>query len=114
MCKHSTYSMLIGPRGCGKSSLFSAVLDDVQRKRARSAAAALLPSHASDRSFWVVKLQGSAVGTDAQAFREIATQLSIGEELHQQQRMLQKDDVLACGKEKRCRSKHERVLVMRS
>ena len=93
--KHSTSMLLVGPHGCGKSSLVNAVLDDLQRKYARNAAAASLPSHASDRSFWVVKLQGSAMTTDAQAFREIAAQLSIEEVLHQQQLVLQKDNVLA-------------------
>jgi predicted ATPase len=88
--------VLIGPRGCGKSSLVNAVLDDLQR----NATAASLLSHASDRSFWVVRLQGSAITTDVQAFREIAAQLSMEEELHRQQC----DGV--CGKEKKCRSQH--------
>jgi hypothetical protein len=33
-CKHSMSMVLIGPRGCGKSSLVNAVLDDLQRKYA--------------------------------------------------------------------------------
>jgi origin recognition complex subunit 4 len=44
----------------------------------------------------VVRLHGLAMTTDAQAFREIATQLSIEEELHQQQQlMLQQSESFA-------------------
>jgi origin recognition complex subunit 4 len=90
--KHSTSMLLVGPRGCGKTSLVNAVLDDLQHQYTRDAASSS-SSHASASPFWVVRLHGTALTSDAQAFREIATQLSIEEEVHQhQQLMLQQSD----------------------
>jgi origin recognition complex subunit 4 len=91
--KHSTSMLLVGPRGCGKTSVVNAVLDDLQQQYRREAASSSSSSHANASSFWVVRLHGLALTTDAQAFREIATQLSIEEEVHkQQQLMLQPSD----------------------
>jgi origin recognition complex subunit 4 len=94
--------LLVGPHGCGKTSLINAVLNDLQQKHMNfntqpSPALSSSPSvsmRTAVSSFWVVRLHGTSLTTDAQAFREIATQLSIEEELQQQLALLQ-DDTLA-------------------
>jgi origin recognition complex subunit 4 len=92
--RHSTSMLLVGPRGCGKTSLVNAVLDSLQQQNSNSAAPPLSQSSRTSPSFLVVRLHGLAMTTDAQAFREIATQLSIEEEL-QQQLLLQQSSAIA-------------------
>jgi origin recognition complex subunit 4 len=100
--RHSTSMLLVGPHGCGKTSLVNAVLHDLQQQHRRHAAPSSLPSmssNASVSSFCVVRLHGTALTTDAQAFREIATQLSLEEELQQQLQQQQQGETLgAAGK----------------
>jgi origin recognition complex subunit 4 len=96
--RHSTSMLLVGPRGCGKTSLVNAVLDSLQQQNRDSTAPPLSQSSCTSPSFLVVRLHGLAMTTDAQAFREIATQLSIEEELQQQLLLQQGSDTAPPGK----------------
>jgi origin recognition complex subunit 4 len=98
---HSSSMLLVGPHGCGKTSLINAVLDGLQQKHTRVSAcssptSALLNAEVS--SFCVVRLHGTALTTDAHAFREIAMQLSIEEELQQQLALQQTETLISPSK----------------
>jgi origin recognition complex subunit 4 len=96
--RHSTSMLLVGPRGCGKTSLVNAVLNSLQKQNSSSAASEVFQLSRTSSSFLVVRLHGLAMTTDAQAFREIATQLSIEEELQQQLLLQQSNEIVSPGK----------------